>query len=107
MLSLGSTSSELGRQDGHPSSWRVSVGGHQLEQPGIAQLCQHGAGDLLPVVVPQHGSHARTMRGYVLWTHWTLRQYVDRGSFQDVMEKMFWVSLVDKFQILIILYFDI
>jgi hypothetical protein len=41
-----------------------------------------------------------------LWTHKALRQYADQGSFQDVMVKIFWVSLVDKFQILIIFYFD-
>jgi hypothetical protein len=28
------------------------------------------------------------------------------GSFHDAVMKMFWVSLVDKFQILIVLYFD-
>jgi hypothetical protein len=37
------------------------------------------------------------------WTHLALRQYIDQGSFQDVVVKMFWVSLVDKFQILIVL----
>jgi hypothetical protein len=31
------------------------------------------------------------------WTHWGLRQYVDQGTFQDVVAKMFWVSLVAKF----------
>jgi hypothetical protein len=36
------------------------------------------------------------------WTQWGLRQYTDQGSFQDVMAKMLWVSLVDKFQILIV-----
>jgi hypothetical protein len=29
------------------------------------------------------------------WTHWGLRQYVNQGSFQDVVAKMFWVSLVE------------
>jgi hypothetical protein len=44
----------------------VSVGGHQLEWPGTTQLCQHGARDLLPVVVPRHGSRAWMMRGCML-----------------------------------------
>jgi hypothetical protein len=39
------------------------------------------------------------------WTHWALRQYVDQGSFQNVVKKMFWVSLVDKFQILFVFIF--
>jgi hypothetical protein len=52
MLSPGSTCSELRGQDGDPSSWQASVGGHQLEWPGTPNLCQRGAGDLLPVVVP-------------------------------------------------------
>jgi hypothetical protein len=42
------------------------MGGLQLKWPGTPQLCQHGAGDLLPVVVPQHVSHARMMRGCML-----------------------------------------
>jgi hypothetical protein len=32
------------------------VGGHQLEWPETPHLYQQGAGDLLPVVVPQHDS---------------------------------------------------
>jgi hypothetical protein len=43
--------------------------------------------------------------GARLWTHWTLRQYADCGSFHDVMKKMFAVSLVDKFEILIVFTF--
>jgi hypothetical protein len=35
-----------------------------------------------------------------------LKQYTNQGSFQDAMAKMFWVSLEDKFQILIVLYFE-
>jgi hypothetical protein len=41
-----------------------------------------------------------------LWTHWVLKQYADQGSCQDGVVNMFWVSLVDKVQILIALYFD-
>jgi hypothetical protein len=36
------------------------------------------------------------------WTRWALRKYADESSFQDVVVKMLWVSLVDKFQILIV-----
>jgi hypothetical protein len=57
---------ELGGQDGDPSSWQASVGGHQLEWLGTLHLCQHEAWDLLPVVIPQHGSCGRSMRGCVL-----------------------------------------
>jgi hypothetical protein len=39
------------------------------------------------------------------WTHWGLRQYVNQGTFEDAVAKMFWVSLVAKFQILIVSYF--
>jgi hypothetical protein len=35
-----------------------------------------------------------------------LKPYVDQGSCQDGVAHMFWVSLVDKFQILFVLYFD-
>jgi hypothetical protein len=35
------------------------------------------------------------------WSHWVLRPYADQGSCQDGVAHMFWVSLVDKFQILI------
>jgi hypothetical protein len=37
-----------------------------LEGLGIPHVCQHGARDLLLVVVPQDGSHGRLMRGWVL-----------------------------------------
>jgi hypothetical protein len=40
------------------------------------------------------------------WSHWTLKPYADQGSCQDGVAHMFWVSLVDNFQILIALYFD-
>jgi hypothetical protein len=40
-----------------------------------------------------------------LWTHYVLKQYADQGSWQAGMVNMFWVSLVDNFQILISLYF--
>jgi hypothetical protein len=40
------------------------------------------------------------------WTHWALNLYADQGSCQDGVAYMFWVSLVDKFQILIALCFD-
>jgi hypothetical protein len=39
---------------------------------------------------------------HALWMHWVLRQYADQGSFEDVVAKIFWISLVDKFQILIV-----
>jgi hypothetical protein len=42
------------------------VGGHQLEWPGTPHMCQHGAGDILSFVVPQHGSHGRPMRSCML-----------------------------------------
>jgi hypothetical protein len=66
MLSPGSTCSELGGQDGDPSSWQALMGGRQLEWPRTPHLCQHEAGDLLSVVVPRHGSCGRSMRGCVL-----------------------------------------
>jgi hypothetical protein len=50
---------ELGGQDGDRSSWQASVGGHQLEWLGTLHLCQHEAGDHLPVVIPRHGSYGR------------------------------------------------
>jgi hypothetical protein len=34
-----------------------------------------------------------------------LRQYIDQGTFQYAVAKMFWVSPVAKFQILIVSYF--
>jgi hypothetical protein len=40
------------------------------------------------------------------WTHWALKLYTDQGFCQDGVAHMFWVSLVDKFQILIALYID-
>jgi hypothetical protein len=40
------------------------------------------------------------------WTNWALKPYADQGSYQDGMAHMFWVSLVDNFQILIALYSD-
>jgi hypothetical protein len=40
------------------------------------------------------------------WSHWELKPYADQGSYQDGVAHMFWVSLVDNFQILIALYFD-
>jgi hypothetical protein len=52
MLSPGSTCSEMGEQDGDPSSWREAVVGRQLEWSGTPQLCQHKVGDLLSVVIP-------------------------------------------------------
>jgi hypothetical protein len=42
------------------------VGGRQLEWPGTPHMCQQGAGDILSVVVPQHGSHGRPMRSCML-----------------------------------------
>jgi hypothetical protein len=33
------------------------------------------------------------------WTHYVLKQYADQGSCQAGMVNMFWVSLVDNFQI--------
>jgi hypothetical protein len=42
------------------------VGGHELEWLGTPHLCQHGARDLFPVVVPRHGSCQLPMRGCVL-----------------------------------------
>jgi hypothetical protein len=63
MLSTGSTCSELRGQDGDPSNWWALVEGRQLERPGTPHLCQHGAGDLLPVAVPWHGSCGRPTRG--------------------------------------------
>jgi hypothetical protein len=38
------------------------MGGCQLEWPGTPYVCQHGARDLLSVVVPQYGSCGRSMR---------------------------------------------
>jgi hypothetical protein len=40
------------------------------------------------------------------WIHCMFRQYADQGSFLDVVVKMFWLNLVDNFQILIIFYFN-
>jgi hypothetical protein len=40
------------------------------------------------------------------WTHWALKLYADQGSYQDGVAHMFQVSLVDNFQILTDLYFD-
>jgi hypothetical protein len=40
------------------------------------------------------------------WDHWALKNYVDQGTCQDGVTHMFWVSLVDNFQILIAFYFD-
>jgi hypothetical protein len=40
------------------------------------------------------------------WDHWALKSYTDQGTCQDGVAHMFWVSLVDNFQILIALYFD-
>jgi hypothetical protein len=31
------------------------------------------------------------------WTHWGLKPYVDQGTFQDAVAKMFWVSLPATF----------
>jgi hypothetical protein len=42
------------------------VGEHQWEWSGTPHLCQHGAGDLLSVTVPRHGSRVWTMRGGTL-----------------------------------------
>jgi hypothetical protein len=39
------------------------VGRHQLKWLGTPRLCQHGAGDPLPVAVPRHGTRAWMMRG--------------------------------------------
>jgi hypothetical protein len=66
MLSPGSTCSELGGQDSDSSSWRVLVGGRQLERRGTPHLHQHGVGDLLPIDVPQHGYHERLTIGCTL-----------------------------------------
>jgi hypothetical protein len=41
------------------------------------------------------------------WDHWSWKPYADHGTCQDGMAHMFWESLVDNFQILIALYFDI
>jgi hypothetical protein len=40
------------------------------------------------------------------WTHWALKSYADQGFYQDGMTHMIWVSLVDNFLILIVVYFD-
>jgi hypothetical protein len=40
------------------------------------------------------------------WNHWMLKPYANLGTYQDGVAHMFWVSLVDNFQILITLYFD-
>jgi hypothetical protein len=42
------------------------VGGHQLLRLGTPHLCQHEARDLLPVVVPRHGSCGRMTRDCTL-----------------------------------------
>jgi hypothetical protein len=51
-----------------------------------------------------------TVRGRLhvarMWDHWVLKTYADQGTCQDGVVHMFWVSLVDNFQILIALYFD-
>jgi hypothetical protein len=65
-LTPGSTCSELGGQDDDLSSWQASVGECQLEWSGTMHLCQHRAGDLLPVDVPRHGSRGWPMRGCAL-----------------------------------------
>jgi hypothetical protein len=31
------------------------------------------------------------------WTHWALKPYIDQGTFQDGVAKMFWVSLLAIF----------
>jgi hypothetical protein len=49
------------------------------------------------------GDRREAMRS---WTHWALMQYADQGSFHDAVARIFWVSLVDKLQILIVSYFD-
>jgi hypothetical protein len=66
MLSPGFTCSELGGQDGDPSNWREAVGGRQLEWSGTQHVGQHGAEEILSVVVPQHGSRGRLMRSCML-----------------------------------------
>jgi hypothetical protein len=40
------------------------------------------------------------------WDHWALNPYTDQGTYQDGMVHMFWITLVDNFQILFALYFD-
>jgi hypothetical protein len=62
--------------------------------------------DLLPIAVPSMVPVGGRQEVVHSWTHWALRLYTDQGSFQDAVVKMICVSLVDKFQILIILYFD-
>jgi hypothetical protein len=66
MLSPSSTYSELGGQDGDLSSWREEVGGRQLEWLGTSHICQHGAGDLLSIVVPWHVLRGWPMRSCTL-----------------------------------------
>jgi hypothetical protein len=39
--------------------------------------------------------------------HWALKSYADQSTCQDGVVYMFWVCLVDNFQILIALYYDI
>jgi hypothetical protein len=31
------------------------------------------------------------------WTHWALKPYIDQGTFQDGVAKLFWVSLLAIF----------
>jgi hypothetical protein len=55
----------------------------------------------------RHGSHGRSMRRCMLVDPLGAQVVSNQSSFHDAMEKMFWVTLVDNFQILIIFYFDI
>jgi hypothetical protein len=77
------------------------VGGHQLEQRGTSLLYQYGVGDLLSVAVPRHGYRGRPMIGCTLVDPLRTKAVRRHG-----VAHMFWVSLVDKFQSLIVLYFE-
>jgi hypothetical protein len=82
------------------------VGGRQLKQPGTPHVCQHGAGNVLSVVVHRHGSCGWPIRSCTLMDPLSAQAIHRLGSFQDCVVMMFFVTLVDTFQILIAFYFD-
>jgi hypothetical protein len=80
------------------------MGGRQLKQLETSYVCQHRATDVLSVVVPRHVSRGWPTSSCVLVDSLAAQVVRQPGHFHDVVAKMFWVSLVDKFQILIIFY---
>jgi hypothetical protein len=74
-------------------------GHHTYINAELGTFCRLLYPDMVTVGGQLHAAHT--------WDHWALKTYANQGTCQDGIAHMFWVSLVDNFQILIAFYFDL